>query len=70
MTWNYRVVRKNGYLGIHEAFYTKDKENPVSITVETVAPAGEKPKELKKELKRMLKAFKRPIIEYDSIKEN
>lgn len=66
--WNYRIVKHVGrfdeYYQIHEAYYDKgDKAH--SITRDATKPIGDTVTELKADLKAMLKAFDKPVLNYD-----
>ena len=61
MTWEYRILRRETiygeeYFEIHPVFdgksWSKDPETPI----------GDTPEDLKNDLKRMLKAFDKPIL--------
>lgn len=71
MTWNYRIVKKthqNGEVtyGVHEAHYPNRRTNRAhSITVDPVDPYGENLKELKSNLKMMMKALEWPVLDFD-----
>lgn len=73
MGWNYRVVRKNGELGIHEAYY--DENGRIwAITERAVSPfvyegACETVENLRTVLRRMVGAIDKPVLDYDSIPE-
>lgn len=77
MTWNYRIVNKNGMLGIYEAFYNGTKigavgavvvgSRPHSITENPIDITGSNPDELADMYKMMAEAFEQPILEYDEI---
>lgn len=64
MSWNYRVVQKEGYCVIHEVYYCDDKirvwsEKPVS-------PFGDCHSELACDVELMKLAFEKPtLIEKD-----
>ena len=66
MTWNYRVVRKNGELGIHEAYYDETGRvhslslDPVSNTYDTLP-------ELNTDLELMLEGLDDSIINYEDL---
>ena len=62
--WNYRIVEKDGYFGIHEAYYKKKKKKPHTISMDSMSPRGETIKELKKDLKWFKEAFKKPVLKY------
>lgn len=65
--WNYRIIykrdkeNKNGYYGIYEVYYSK-KGKIKYWTVEMIEPYGETKKGLKTDMKRMKKAFKKPVL--------
>lgn len=63
MTWNYRVIMDGIGLSIHEVYYHKD--GSISMTVDPVTPWGLDKKELKKSLRRMVKALDKPILDED-----
>jgi hypothetical protein len=65
-TWNYGVVKKNGYLGIHEAYYD-DTGNIDSLSVEPVSPVYEDLDELKTNLELMADALVKSIIDFARI---
>lgn len=64
--WNYRVVKKNGYLAIHEAYYD-DHGNVRSLSVGPVSPAYEELTELKTTLELMLEAVDQGILDFEEI---
>lgn len=78
MTWNHRVVVKREYepneiedpIGyqIHECYYGigNDPDKVDSITKNPITPYGTSLEELKKELKRMLKACDEPVLNYEN----
>jgi len=66
--WNYRVVKRGPYYGIHEVHYTGDgkveflSENPVKIEADS--------KESVKWILRMMQAnWVLPTIDYDTLEE-
>ena len=71
MTWNYRIVKKthpSGEVtyGIHEAHYPSRRTNRAdSITIDPIDPHGYDMKELKADLKAMMKAFDWPVLDFD-----
>ena len=67
--WNYRVVKKNGYLGIHEAYYD-DSGNVHSLSTEPVSPVYEDLHLLKTNLELMAEALGKSIIDYEQIDSN
>jgi hypothetical protein len=81
MSWNHRVVRHKieysgsdtgekpveYWYGIHEAYYLagNDSDRP-SITKDAIEPYGESPGELREDLERMLHAFEKPVLDFDT----
>jgi hypothetical protein len=63
--WNYRVVEKDGYYGIHEAYYDDKKDKPHSITKNEVSPFGETLDELKSSLQMVSEALDKPVLHYE-----
>lgn len=68
MTWNYRVVRyddKDGErrFAIREAYYGGPGDIPDMITAEDMPPGGEDVQELEADLRRMLDALQKPVID-------
>jgi hypothetical protein len=65
MTWNHRVTKQvratHTEYGISEVYY--DKKGKIIGWTDPVQPYGESRKELRKELKHMLKAFKHPVLD-------
>lgn len=78
MSWNYRVVRKNVYMGktiapevqygIHETYYSGDK--PTAITTDHMRPYGETLEELKSDLEKMVAALEKPVLNWEDFKNN
>ena len=66
MTWNYRVVKKNGYLGIHEAYYD-DSGKIRSLSIEPVSNVYDDLKELKTNLELMMDALEEGVIDFEQI---
>jgi hypothetical protein len=55
------------WYGIHEAYYlTGDVSGRPSITTNAIEPYGESPEELRKDLERMLRAFDKPVLDFDT----
>jgi hypothetical protein len=76
MHWNYRVVRKSyntndgethQMFGIHEVYYD-DFGEVKYITTKPLDAYGDTPEELQEDLKEMLKAFDKPILEFNKDK--
>lgn len=78
MAWNYRVVRKNVYMGktiapevqfgIHETYYN-DKDEPTAITTDHMRPYGETLEELKSDLEKMVAALDKPVLNWEDFKD-
>jgi hypothetical protein len=64
--WNYRVVKKNGYLGIHEAYYD-DSGNIRSLTIDPVSNVYEDLEELKTNLEFMMDALEKSVVDFEQI---
>lgn len=66
--WNYRILRKvyegEEHFSLHEVYYDDDS-NPNACSIDPVSPFGETPEELKKDLELMIRAFDKPIMDYD-----
>ncbi len=63
-TWNYRVVKKGEYLGIHDTYY--DNYGRVrSISLEPAAPQGEDLVSLRTTLELMLVALNDDVLDFD-----
>jgi len=66
--WNYRVVKKDGYLGIHECHYDDDGQVEF-LTENAVDVVGDDVEELKWELHHMEANLALPMIDYETMKE-
>jgi len=74
--WNYRVVRKayppgadgtiEHVLGIHEVYYDDDGK-PEMVTENRMDAHGETLDELRTDLRWMMEALDKPVLEYDEI---
>lgn len=67
MGWNYRIVKRNRYYFLHEAYYNK-KGQADSITAEPVGPCADTPEELIAILEQQLKDakhYKDDILNYE-----
>lgn len=74
MSWDHRVVRRkhdNGdfTFGIHEVYYRYDGGvgEPYMVTETPVGPFGLSVEELLEDAKMLLRAFDKPVLEYDYI---
>ena len=65
-TWNYRVVKKRGYLAIHEAHYD-ESGNVRSLSEDPVSPESEDSAQLKTALELMQDALDEAIIDFEQI---
>ena len=68
MVWNYRIVEKDGRVGIHEVYYHED--GSTDVTVEIMKPWGWDVEELKYDWDLMALAFKKPVLKYEEIGNN
>ena len=76
-SWNYRVVRKNVYMGktiapevqfgIHETYYN-GKDEPTAITTDHMSPYGGTLDELKSDLEKMVVALEKPVLNWEDFK--
>ena len=63
MSWNYRVIEKDGGFGVHGAYYD-EHENITGIDQDPNVPIGETVDQLRTTLELMLEALKKPILDY------
>lgn len=68
MTWNYRVVKNGIEFGIYEVYYDGDAQIMFLSEFPEVA-YGETLDELLSDYARMAEAFKKPVIDYDTLEE-
>jgi hypothetical protein len=68
MTWNYRLMRRNGFLSIHEVYY-KDDGKVRTWTEDPMEPGGDTVEEVQQDLKWMARALTKPILDYETGKE-
>lgn len=66
MGWNYRVINKDGSLGLHGVYYD-EHDNIEGMDRDPNAPTGENLDELRTMLKLMLEALEKPIIDYQEL---
>ena len=64
MTWNYRVVSKDGQYGVHEVYYDEQGE-PTSVSESSVVPVADSVAELRECLETLLAAFKEADLNFD-----
>jgi hypothetical protein len=70
MTWNYRIIRHvdadtRESFRIHEAYYKDEKV--VTVSEEPATPSGESRTNLEQDIRLMLEAFEKPILNYSEI---
>ena len=65
-TWNYRVVKKRGYLAIHEAYYDENG-NVFTLSQDPVSPEAEDLAQLKTNLELMQDALDKAILDFEQI---
>jgi hypothetical protein len=66
MGWNYRIVKKGGYLGVHGVYYG-EHGNIQGMDQDPNAPTAETRAELRTKLELMLEALNKPILDYDKV---
>jgi hypothetical protein len=66
MTWEYRVVMRNGEYAIYEVYY--DEAGAIeAVTEAPVYPAGTSVEELGRDVKSYQQALKKPVLSYDEL---
>jgi hypothetical protein len=66
VTWDYRVVMRNGEYAIYEVYY-HDAGNVEAVTDAPVYPAGTSIEELGKDLQYYQQALKQSVLNYDEL---
>lgn len=61
-TWNYRLINKDGYFGIHSVHY--DNGEPVLVSVEPYELVGDSKEDVEADMKLMKMAFDKPTLDY------
>ena len=69
MKWNYRVVKKDGFLGIHGVYYDEDG-NVINIDIDPNTYVTEDLDDLRNRLELMLESLDKEIIDFESIKKD
>jgi len=73
--WNYRIIRRTehypdgtteDYYAIHEVYYAKDGK-PRTMTANPVAVVSETPAGIAWHLRKMRRALKEPVLDYEEI---
>lgn len=63
MSWNYRVILRDGEFAIYEVFYKEDGSIE-GTTVDPVYPRAESLEGLREELERYSTALDKPVLPY------
>jgi hypothetical protein len=66
MTWQYRVIHKNGEYAVHEVYYD-DQGEPWTCTQEPVCPKCETLEELRVDLEHYTVALDLPVLHYTDL---
>jgi len=66
MTWNYRVVNEEGFLGIHEVYYN-DNDQPYMVTKVPIGVSGDSLLDLHDTYQLMAEAFDKPVLDMHEI---
>ena len=61
MSWNYRLIKQDGTIGLHEVYYTDGK--PDACTIDPVEILFEESDNLEEILWQITRAFKEPILD-------
>ncbi len=70
MTWKYRIIRhvsteNRQSFRIHEVYY--EGEKIVTVSEGPAIPSGESVYDLEEDMRSMLEAFKKPVLDYSNI---
>lgn len=63
MSWNFRVMEKDGEFAIYEVFYN-DEGQVQGYTENPSFPRAESIEELKEDLERYAEAMSKPVLQY------
>ena len=66
-TFNYRVLSRDGKLGIYEVYYDGDGKPVTSTTDPLLAFTLPTVDDLRYELETMLRALDEPVLQYDDV---
>lgn len=70
MTWNYRIMKRQigSFVSydVHEVYYNADGSIK-AWTENSIKPSGETIEELKEDFSMQLRAFEKPILDYDQL---
>ena len=61
MSWNYRLIERDGLISIHEVYYNESGE-PRAWTENPVAPFGETVEDVRECLNMMIQALGKPVL--------
>jgi len=65
-SWNYRVVRKDGRLGVHSAYY--DESGKIEgLSIDPCSPQADSIEELEANLQLMVESLRSAIVDFDSV---
>ncbi len=64
MSWNYRVMSRNGELAIYEVYY-RDDGTVKGYSAEPTFPGGEDLAELAANLRQYASALEEPVLPYE-----
>ena len=72
MVWNYRIIKhvdSNNKItfDIREVYYKEQDKIVFSVSEEPAIPSGETALELEDDIRLMLEAFEKPILNYSEI---
>lgn len=65
MTWNYRVMVREGRYAVHAVYYADDGRIR-SWSAEPMGLSGESVEDLGEELERFRRALREPVLDYDA----
>ena len=64
--WNYRVIRKDDGISLHEAYYNNEGRI-ISLSIEPISPVCEGLDELRTTLQLMLAALDEPVVNFHDL---
>lgn len=65
MTWNYRVMIRDGCYAVHAVYYADDGRI-TNWSAEPMVLSGESVEDLSQELERFRRALSEPMLDYDA----
>jgi hypothetical protein len=66
-TFNYRVLSRDGEVGVYEVYYDEDGKPVISTTDPLVAFTLPTVEDLRYELEAMLRALDEPVLQFDEV---